>query len=136
MQWDHEFIAEDEYLDRREQLQREVVAMRPVGYDDLTEAADLLRNFRAYWDACEKVEKPAQARRELVSRIVQSVYVYDKTLVAVVFYSDYAVVLGGNETAHAQTARAAYAHVAAHGLPGDSAYSQSGDDGSRPTACI
>lgn len=129
--WEQGFLDQETYLVRRRELQHEIESLRPVDHDDLIEAADLLRNFRSYWDACAKVENPAQARRELVSRIVQSVYVYDRTLVAVVFYSDYAVVLGENETAPAQVTRAAFAHVAAHGLIGDSAYSQSGDDGVR-----
>ena len=130
--WEQGFLDQEAYLAKRRELQREIESLKPVDHDDLTEAADLLKNFRSYWDACAAVENPAQARRELVGHIVQSVYVYDQTLVAIVFYSDYAVVLGENETAHAQIARAAYAHVAAHGLIGDSAYSQCGDDGGQP----
>ncbi len=129
--WENGFIEQDEYLAKRRELQRELDSLRPVDYDELNEAADLLGNFRAYWDACAQAANPAEARKELVGHIVQGVYVYDRTLVGVVFYRDFAVILGENETAHAQIAHAAYAHIERAGLTAGSAHSQNGDDGSR-----
>lgn len=129
--WEEGFMKRDEYLEKRGDLEREIAALRPVDFDELNEAADLMRNFRLYWDACAALDNPAEARKELVGQIVDSVYVDDRKIVAVVFHRDYAVILGGIETAHAQFARAAQNHLTEAGIITATISSQSGDDGFR-----
>ena len=46
--WEKGFLAPQEYIEKRNQLQREIESLRPVDYDDLVEAADLLENFSSY----------------------------------------------------------------------------------------
>jgi hypothetical protein len=44
------------------------IKLRPVDYDELMEAADLIQNFRQYWDACATQDKCNEARRQLVEK--------------------------------------------------------------------
>ncbi len=42
LRWDHGFISEEEYVEKRQPLQREVEALRPIDCDELHEAADVV----------------------------------------------------------------------------------------------
>src|SRR5690606_2127620 len=75
--WEQGFLDKEDYLEKRRQLQQEMNALRPVDYDELIEAADLLENFCTYWKACVDVDKPDEARYQLVSKIVDRVFVYN-----------------------------------------------------------
>ncbi len=131
LSWNEGFISEQEYREKRRDLQREIESLRPVDYDDLNEAADLIRHFQAYWDGCATLPNAQEARKELVARIVQSVYVYDRVITTVVLHRDFAIVLGQNETARAQIARAAHNHLSTGAFITASISRYSGDDGSR-----
>jgi hypothetical protein len=39
------------YFQKRMQMEREIESLRPIDYDDLQEAADLIRHFRTYWSS-------------------------------------------------------------------------------------
>lgn len=91
--WENGFMPQSEYLEKRHQLQQEMEALRPVDYDDLMEAADLLINFRTYWDECRDVEEPDEARKQLFTKIVDRVYVYNQLVIAVVLHGDFSVIL-------------------------------------------
>ena len=130
VKWENGFIGEAEYLEGRNQLQREIAAMRPVDYDELNEAADLLRNFRSYWDACGELDNPAEARKELVRSMVDRVYVEGSQIVTIVMHHDYAVLLGENETAHANIASAVQKRLKERIITTNLS-NQSGDDGVR-----
>ena len=56
--WEQGFLSPQDYVAKREQLQQEIEALRPVDYDALIEAADLLENFASYWESCENVDAP------------------------------------------------------------------------------
>ena len=68
-------------------------SLRPVVYDDLMEAADLLENFKTYWDGCENVGNPPEARKQLLAKIVEKVFVYDQNVLAVALHGDFSIVL-------------------------------------------
>lgn len=97
--WDQGFISREEYVEKRRQLDMEVTALRPIDYDELTEAADLITNFKKYWNACQSVEEPEVAQQQLLSKIVQRVFVHERRVIAVALYGDFGVILGKNETA-------------------------------------
>ncbi len=103
--WDQGFISQEEYVGKRQQLQLELDALRPIDYDDLIEAADLIENFQAYWDQCEKVDKPLDARQQLLQKIVERVFVHEGEVLAVVVHGDFGVVLGKDEQETAEVAR-------------------------------
>ena len=46
--WEQGFLAPQDYVTKRSQLQQEMDSLRPVDYDDLMEAADLLEKFANY----------------------------------------------------------------------------------------
>ena len=46
--WEQGFLSPQEYVAKRQELKQEMESLRPVVYDDLMEAADLLKNFRTY----------------------------------------------------------------------------------------
>jgi hypothetical protein len=104
--WEQGFIDKAEYLEKRQQLQREIESLRPVDYDELVEAADLLEHFRTYWDHCAEVEHVAQARQQLLGKIVERVFVDGDRVLAVVIHGDFAIVLGENQTTSAEVADA------------------------------
>jgi hypothetical protein len=130
VKWDQGFIGEEEYLAGRGQLQRELDALRPADYDDLADAADLLHSFGTYWEACAEMVNPAEARKKLVSSVVDRVYVEGNQIVAIVLHEDYAVLLGENETAHANIASAVQKRLKERAITTNLS-NQSGGDGYR-----
>lgn len=91
--WEQGFLAPDEYVQKRQQLQREIESLRPVDYDDLMEAADLLSNFNHYWQECEDVGDVLAARQQLVAKIVDRVFVYDERVIGIALHGDFGVIL-------------------------------------------
>jgi hypothetical protein len=39
------------------------------------EAADLVKHFSTYWQRCATVDKPAEARKQLLAKMVDRVFV-------------------------------------------------------------
>lgn len=69
--WDQGLLtSKEEFLEKRRQLQHEVDALRPIDYDNLMEAADLIENFQTYWDKCERLDSPEQGRQQLLQKII------------------------------------------------------------------
>lgn len=91
--WEQGFFTPQQYVAKRRELEAEIASLRPVDYEDLMEAADLLENFRTYWDKCENVDTPDEARKQLLAKIVDKVFVYDKTVIGVALHGDFGVVL-------------------------------------------
>ncbi len=79
------------------QLQREVEALRPIDYDEMNEAADLIQYFGDYWDSCEEMDNPAEARQRLLQKIVDQVFVYNDQVIVVVLHGNFSVVLDSGE---------------------------------------
>jgi site-specific DNA recombinase len=127
--WDHGFIDPDEYVEKRAQLERELDALRPIDYDELIEAADLLEHFQDYWDQCDGVDDPLDARLQLLQKIVERVFVHDGNVLAIVLYGDFGVVLGENETASVEIADAIEKEMATNGV--SITRSRCGSDGIR-----
>jgi hypothetical protein len=80
-------------------------ALRPIDYDSLMEAADLVEHFGHYWAECNTVENPEAARQQLLAKIVDRVFVYDKSVVAVALHGDFGVVLDAIENIPAEIGR-------------------------------
>jgi hypothetical protein len=127
--WDHGFIDPNEYVEKRAQLERELDALRPIDYDELIEAADLLEHFQDYWDQCDTVDDPLDARMQLLQKIVERVFVHDGNVLAIVLYGDFGVVLGENETASVEIADAIEKEMATNGV--SITRSRCGSDGHR-----
>ena len=99
------FISQEEYVGKRQQLQLEMDALRPIDYDELIEAADLIENFQTYWEQCDAVDKPLDARQQLLQKIVERVFVHEGEVLAVVVHGDFGIVLGKDEQETAEIAR-------------------------------
>jgi len=97
--WEHGQLAPEDYLAKMSQLEREIASMRPLDYDKLEEAADLITHFKTYWDQCEEVDDPKEARQQLMSTIIDRVFVYDDRVVALALYADFGVILDVPESA-------------------------------------
>lgn len=106
LSWENGFIDKQEYLEKRQRLNREWEALRPIDYDVLMESYDLLRYFNTYWRECGNQDNPAEARKQLVSKIVDRIFVHNKQIVALVLHGDFAIVVGENEKASAEIADA------------------------------
>ncbi len=91
--WEQGYLTPQEYTVKRDKLEKEIAALRPVDYDDLMEAADLLENFNTYWAKCDDVDKPEQARKQLLAKIVDKVFVWDDLVIAIALHGDFSVVL-------------------------------------------
>lgn len=89
-------MTPNEYMEKRTQLQREIETLRPVAYDDMMEAADLLSNFDSYWEKCAILENPNEAKKQLLAKIVDRVFVYDQQVIAIALHGDFGVVLDEN----------------------------------------
>ena len=97
--WEQGFLSPQEYVAKRQELKQEMESLRPVDYDDLMEAADLLENFKTYWDGCEDVGNPPEARKQLLAKIIDRVFVYDQNVLAVALHGDFSVVLDNGTSA-------------------------------------
>jgi hypothetical protein len=107
-----------------------------VDYGHLMEASDLLCNFRTYWDQCEQLDNPSEARKQLVSKIVERVFVYDHKVLGLVLFGDFAVLLEENKIAPSEIESAIHSTLTETNVISVEIYSQSGDDGSRLHTCI
>lgn len=96
LSWDEGFLTPQEYVGKRKSVQAEIDALRPLQYDNLEEAADILNHFAQYWSACKEIEAPEEARQQLLAKIVDRVFVYDDVVVGIALYSDYSVVLNAD----------------------------------------
>jgi DNA invertase Pin-like site-specific DNA recombinase len=132
--WDQGFIDPDEYVQKRGELEREMESLRPIDYDELTEAADLIENFGSYWESCEDMDKPQEARQQLIRKIVERVFVYDGEVVALVLYGDFGVVLGEDNKQVSEIASSLEKKWATEGF--ETFRSLVGSDGDRALACI
>ena len=74
-------------------------SLRPIDYDALTKANDLLQNFKTYWDQCAKQPTPAEAQEQLLTKILSRVFVYDTHVVALVLHGDFAIILDEQQKA-------------------------------------
>lgn len=91
--WEHGHLLPEEYLQRTNQLEREIASMRPLDYDRLEEAVDLITHFQTYWDQCAKVDDPREARRQLMSKIIDRVFLYNDSVIAIALHPDFGIVL-------------------------------------------
>ena len=130
VRWDKGFYtSEEEYFVVREQLRREIDALRPVDYDELLEAADLIENVRGYWEKCELTENPAEARRQLVQKIVERVYVYEGRTVGISLHGNYGIVLNQDQHAPSEVIEAIELETKKAGNITENVSSQNGSDG-------
>ncbi len=89
--WESGFLTPQEYVEKRDRLQQDMESLRPVEYDSLMEATDLLDNFTTYWDACNEVGSPQEACKQLLAKIIDRVFVYENNVIAIALHGDYAV---------------------------------------------
>lgn len=130
--WEQGFLSAEEYIDKRSQLQKEMEALRPVDYESLMEAADLIEHFNHYWQACETVDHPALARQQLVAKIVDRVFVYDRNVIAIALPGDFGIVLDASEVAPVEIVSAVSTAINKKGAnPTAAGCTQDGLDGSR-----
>jgi hypothetical protein len=121
-------VKKEDYMEKRSQLQQEMNSLRPIDYDELTEAADLLTHFNTYWNKCADLPQPEIARQQLITKIVERIFVYNQRIVALVLHGDFGIVLGGNEIASATVTDAIYNNLNALGIA-TAERTYCGDDG-------
>jgi hypothetical protein len=125
VRWDHGFISDEHaYLEQRLQLQQELEQLTPVDNDDLERAVDLLDNFSVYWDDCKG---DVELQHQLLTKIVERVYVEDDRIVAVTLKSSCHLVLG-----HKLNEPTEYT---VDPFQSDEFFATSGDDGNRSLRC-
>jgi len=120
--WEHGQLAPEDYLARMSQLEREIASMRPLDYDRLEEAADLITHFETYWDQCEEVDDPKEARQQLMAQIIDRVFVYDDKVIAVAMHPDFGVILDVPQAAPDQVMSAVSRHEKRHNQPDGQLY--------------
>lgn len=86
--WDQSFLAPDEYIEKRQQFQREIESLCQVDYNDLMEAVDLLGDFNQYLPECENVGAAMATWQQLIAKIVKRIFVYDGRVISIALYGD------------------------------------------------
>ncbi|MBP7042352.1 MAG: recombinase family protein [Chloroflexi bacterium] len=129
--WEQGFLTPEDYIGKRSQLQKEIDSLRPVDYDDLVEAADLLGNFQSYWDACENVPKPEEARQQLLAKIVDRIFVYDDRVIAIALHGDFSIVIDNETAASDEVIEGLRAEMKKGASESDSTCTRNGSDGDR-----
>ncbi len=90
--WDNGFIGnQDEYLEKRVQLQQQLERLTPIPDDELERSADLLENFSEHWRATKGNRKK---QRELIHLIVSRVWVRGDRVVAISLRPNCHIALG------------------------------------------
>jgi DNA invertase Pin-like site-specific DNA recombinase len=115
--WEQGLLEPEKYIEKMHQLQREIASMRPLDYDRLEEAYDLITHFKTYWDLCAEVDSPEEARQQLMAKVIDRVFVYDDRVIAIALPPDLGIVLdvaeaAPNEVMAAVSAAAKHAHLA------------------------
>ncbi len=108
-------------------------SLRSIDYDELIEAADLIENFRCYWDQCERFEDSAEARQQLLAKIVDRVFVYGQEVVMVALHGNFRVVLEAQEMPKGMGEILVESMTAQQP---ELLRGQDGSDGARPIACL
>ncbi len=134
--WEQGFLTPQEYVTKRSQLQREMESLQPVDYDDLVEAADLLENFKKYWEACDDVSQPEEARKQLLAKIMDRVFVYDDHVIAIALHGDFSVVLDNATFAPHEIVEGLRTEIKKGASDSDSTCTRNGSDGSQSHARI
>ena len=99
LSWENGLLSPEEYLEKMHQLENQISAVRPLDIDTLEQAADLITYFKAYWDQCDEVDNPTEARQQLMAKIIDRVFVYDDKMMAVALHPDFGMVLDVPEAA-------------------------------------
>ncbi len=93
------FFEPNQYLAKRAQLQEEFEIMRHTDKEPSLDAADLLRRFGFYWQQCSKAENFAEARKQLLSKMVARVFMLDKYVLGVLLHGDVLLISQQNQKA-------------------------------------
>ena len=93
--WEQGFLAPKEYVTRRTQLQEEIESLKPVEYDNLIAAVDILENFGTHLKECADAEDPDKARQTLLDAIIDKVIVYDGHVTDIIMREVYRIILDG-----------------------------------------
>jgi hypothetical protein len=90
-----------------------------------------LNIFSTYWDKCAAVDKPEEARQQLLTKIVDRVFVYDHTVIAITLYGNFSVVLDAAKHAPQEVVQSVAWGIKKDTSSETSACAQDGDDGVR-----
>lgn len=93
--WEQGFMTPQEYVKKRNGLQREIESLRPLDYDELIAAVDILKNFGAHWSECANADKPEKAQQELLGEIVDKVFVCNDHVADVTLKEEFRIILNG-----------------------------------------
>jgi Recombinase zinc beta ribbon domain len=77
LQWDQGFIAKDQYLARRIELQKQLEQLRPFTESELKEAEELLDKFEKSWSVDDTIEY-----KRLFNRVVEKVWIRERRVTA------------------------------------------------------
>ena len=95
--WEQGFLLPHEYMEKRQQLQEKLTSLQSDKYNKLIEAADLLKNFKSYWDSSLGKLDTDKRRQQLMQKVIERVYIYDKQVVAVALYGGFLKIVDGVE---------------------------------------
>ena len=84
--WEDGFTSAEIFLQKREQIQQEIEALPRHDKRQIVQAADLLDNFSFYWHQCASFQTSDQARQELVSTLVDRVYINGRKVVKLILH--------------------------------------------------
>ena len=100
--WEQGLMRPEAYVEKMHRLEREIASMRPLDYDKLEEAYDLITHFETYWQKCEAVDEPEEARQQLMAKVIDRVFVYDERVIAIALPPDFGIVLDMPQAAPTQ----------------------------------
>ena len=91
--WEAGQLTPEQYIAKSSAVERAIASMRPLDYDKLEEAADLITHFPTYLEQCAELDEPREARQQLMAKIIDRIFIYNQNVIAVALYSDFGVVL-------------------------------------------
>ena len=87
--WDNGFIPDqEEYMQKRTSLQQELLQVRPLPFDELEVAADILQNFDKHW---EKAADNPEEQQRLMHLIFERIWIKNNEVASVCLRPNYHV---------------------------------------------
>lgn len=84
--WDMGFIQEDEYIKRREELKAELAQLQPIPQDELSEAFQLMKDFKRLWN-----EGSQEDHQRIMKLVLDRVWVTGENMVALLIRPKYLI---------------------------------------------
>lgn len=96
----------------------------------------MIENFQSYWDKANDHDSPDDVRQQLIAKIVDRVFVYDSSVIAIALHGDFGIVLDNTTLVPNEVLEGISEEIEKGANPSEKVCTHDGSDGDRVRACI